>query len=214
MFNLDEAIAEWRRQVTVGGLNTPEVLNELESHLREEVARQVRSGLNTQAAFEMAVRRLGSVSDLKREFEKVGETKAARARQLLKLVQGSVAVLMFLLGLFTFGFSRNALEMSLAERFLGLAAIAFIVLLIGGFHNFSRFLPAIPDKRIRLMAQLACTLPLFVWLVIFANWVLPRFDFTSGEVAAAVLWAMSPCAVLGGLIAGLDEAAHRQAQTY
>jgi len=37
MFDLDQAISEWRRQMAAGGIKLPDALDELESHLREEV---------------------------------------------------------------------------------------------------------------------------------------------------------------------------------
>ena len=43
MFNLNQAIAEWRKQMAASGINLPEALDELESHLREDVDQQVRS---------------------------------------------------------------------------------------------------------------------------------------------------------------------------
>jgi ferritin-like metal-binding protein YciE len=42
MFDPEQTIAEWRRQMAAGGIKTPEVLNELESHLREDVEQQER----------------------------------------------------------------------------------------------------------------------------------------------------------------------------
>lgn len=44
MFDLDENIAEWQRQLVLGGLKTPEILDELECHLREDVKQQTRTG--------------------------------------------------------------------------------------------------------------------------------------------------------------------------
>jgi hypothetical protein len=70
MFNLDEQITEWRRQMLDAGIKTPVPLDELESHLREDVEQQMRSGLNTQQAFETAVQAIGRASVLKREFKK------------------------------------------------------------------------------------------------------------------------------------------------
>jgi len=38
MFNLDEAISEWRKQMLAAGIKTPVPLEELETHLRDNVA--------------------------------------------------------------------------------------------------------------------------------------------------------------------------------
>jgi len=72
MFNLNQAIAGWRRQMLDAGVKASEVLNELESHLREDVERQMHSGESMEKAFEVAVRRVGEANALKAEFAKTG----------------------------------------------------------------------------------------------------------------------------------------------
>ena len=59
MFNLEQAISEWRRQMAVAGVKTTEVLDELESHLREDLEQRMRSGLAAKLAFEAAVQQMG-----------------------------------------------------------------------------------------------------------------------------------------------------------
>src|SRR5689334_6426132 len=71
MFDLEQAIAEWRRQMLAAGIRTPVPLEELESHLREDVSRNIRSGLNEPDAFVMAVRKIGPANNLKGEFQKI-----------------------------------------------------------------------------------------------------------------------------------------------
>jgi hypothetical protein len=56
MFDLNEKISEWRRQMLDAGINTPVPLDELENHLREDVERQIDSGSDPLKAFEIAVR--------------------------------------------------------------------------------------------------------------------------------------------------------------
>ena len=80
MFNLDDAIAEWRRKTIAAGIRSPQVLDELESHLQEEVERQVQSGVGMEQAFRVAVRRLGQLGALTGEFSKIGETNEVLAR--------------------------------------------------------------------------------------------------------------------------------------
>ena len=72
MFNLNHALAEWRRQMAADGITQPEVLNELESHLRDDVEQQMQSGANALQAFETAVGHIGRAGVLKHEFDKVG----------------------------------------------------------------------------------------------------------------------------------------------
>jgi hypothetical protein len=70
MFDLEKQIAEWRRQLTAAGLKRRDVLDELESHLREDFEQQIRAGTDAQAAFDAAVRRIGQAESLKTEFTK------------------------------------------------------------------------------------------------------------------------------------------------
>jgi hypothetical protein len=70
MFNLDESIKAWRHQVHREGLNHPDILAELESHLRDDVREQMQSGADPAKAFALAVQRLGQPALLEQEFEK------------------------------------------------------------------------------------------------------------------------------------------------
>jgi hypothetical protein len=106
MFNLDQAISEWRRQMAVGGLKMPDVLNELESHLREDLEGQVRSGLNEQEAFNAAVQRIGQSKALKKEFRKVNRHRD-RGFHDNPLVVNILAIWLMVMGI-------SALRMSLS----------------------------------------------------------------------------------------------------
>lgn len=70
MFNLEQSIVEWRKQMLCAGIESPEPLEELENHLREEVRLQVHAGVTEQTAFEIAVARMGVANALKTEFTK------------------------------------------------------------------------------------------------------------------------------------------------
>jgi uncharacterized membrane protein YidH (DUF202 family) len=86
MFNLEESILEWRRQMLDVGLKNPNVLDELESHLREEAERQVKLGLAPQDAFETAVERIGQPKTLNDEFKKI--TGIKRIKHSLLMLAG------------------------------------------------------------------------------------------------------------------------------
>src|ERR1022692_813371 len=70
MFNLEKAVAEWRIQMLAAGIKTPVPLEELESHLRDEIERQMKLGLDEQKAFEISVQQIGHAVALKNEFKK------------------------------------------------------------------------------------------------------------------------------------------------
>jgi len=71
MFSLETAIAEWRHHLSAHGVGSSQVLDELESHLREDTEAHLGSGETVQRAFERAVQRIGQAADLECEFEKI-----------------------------------------------------------------------------------------------------------------------------------------------
>jgi len=84
MFNLEQSIADWRRQMLAAGIKAPVPLEELETHLREEIERQLKLGTHAEPAFETAVRMVGPASALKSEFKKIhGPPLANRILSLL-----------------------------------------------------------------------------------------------------------------------------------
>jgi uncharacterized membrane protein len=82
MFQLEQSIADWRRQMLAAGIKTPVPLEELESHLREEIERQAKSGLDEQKAFEISVQRVGQPKVLNSEFKKSERTLMKRTAKI------------------------------------------------------------------------------------------------------------------------------------
>jgi hypothetical protein len=71
MFDLEQSIAEWRKQMQTAGIKSPLLLEELENHLREEIELQLISGLNEERAFEISTQKIGEAKFLKTEFKKI-----------------------------------------------------------------------------------------------------------------------------------------------
>ena len=69
MFDLEQAIADWRREMRAAGLGNREQLDELESHLREDVDAQTNAVIAVREAFDAAVQRLGGATALETEFQ-------------------------------------------------------------------------------------------------------------------------------------------------
>ena len=90
MFNLEQSIAEWRRQMLAAGIKTPVPLEELEIHLREDMEQQKCAGLNEQKAFEISTQRIGQPKMLRREFKK---SERRFMKQIVKIGAGIVGVL-------------------------------------------------------------------------------------------------------------------------
>ena len=78
MFDLEARIREWRRSLT-GRLGQGDALDELESHLREEMHRAALAGREPEAAWNDAVARLGSPDGLASEFAKVPAVRPWRS---------------------------------------------------------------------------------------------------------------------------------------
>src|SRR4051812_13138644 len=89
MFNLEQSISEWRRQMQSVGVKNPDIVDELESHLREDLARRMQSGESEEQAFEGAVQGVGQASLLKHEFAKLGGRKWAWLRKLKGVIAGA-----------------------------------------------------------------------------------------------------------------------------
>jgi hypothetical protein len=92
MFDLEQSIMDWRKQMLGAGIKTPVPLEELEIHLREEIEQQM-SGLSEQEIFNSAVQKIGQAGLLKTEFKKaggfigwLGENKSARINRVLGLL--------------------------------------------------------------------------------------------------------------------------------
>jgi len=85
-FDLNDALRRWRRSLAGRAGLQGENLEELESHLRESVATLEHSGLSSEEAFFVALRRLGSAEALGREFALVHSRSVWLDRLLWGLV--------------------------------------------------------------------------------------------------------------------------------
>ena len=75
MFELGQAISDWRLEMECQGIKETETLDELEGHLRDDLEEQVRSGMPIQQAFERARAHIGNTGSLETEFEKIRVTE-------------------------------------------------------------------------------------------------------------------------------------------
>ena len=70
-FDLNQAIQDWRENLSQSPAIRRENLNELEAHLRDSVAALQTCGLSAEEAFMIATKRIGNESSLANEFGKV-----------------------------------------------------------------------------------------------------------------------------------------------
>jgi len=93
MFNLERSISEWRRKMIAVGIKSRAVIDELESHLREETERRIRSGESPAGAFLAAVHQIGQPEKLKAEFERVETQERKYMKRGLIISAGIMGVL-------------------------------------------------------------------------------------------------------------------------
>ena len=108
MRDLEQQIADWRRSMAKASGHRPELLNELEGHLREEIDRLRRSGVSTDKVFEMAVSKLGAPAPVAAEFDKL--TTAPTTWLPIKMARISIVVIALVaVAVFTFKLDKAGL---------------------------------------------------------------------------------------------------------
>src|SRR3954471_17987552 len=75
MFDLESQIRGWRAELAAAMGDVAESLDELESHLRDDIDRRIRLGADAPSAFEAARAQLGEAGRLAREFAKAGDRR-------------------------------------------------------------------------------------------------------------------------------------------
>jgi hypothetical protein len=222
MFNFEQAILERRRQMAEDGIKSPQ-LDELESHMREEIARQNQAGADPGAAFELAVQRIGRAVELKTEFTKVAarkhwwqahlfgtpaqEWKWARVSMIASgwLIAGGMSICL----LFRLGSSSG---MNGAQQVSGLIAAWLIGAAIVCGKHLHPFLPGTLSTRTRLLAALAGMILMIAEFNILFYAILPRVAFTQSGLLVVILWAMVPWGAFVGIGIGVGEATIRKSR--
>ena len=82
-FDLEKALAAWRRTLEYNRAFTSEDRDELERHVRDQVAALVRRGLTEAEAFRRALREMGDYAAVEAEYRKVYWGKQRRRHELL-----------------------------------------------------------------------------------------------------------------------------------
>jgi hypothetical protein len=193
MFDLQQAIAEWRHQLARGGINSPGVLDELESHLRDDLQQQMRSGMGPRQAFDAALQRLGQNDALKIEFKKVSATA-----EVLGKLMSVVCILLAGFIVWMSGYTFLQMEMSPSEQVVAYTAVGFTLLVACGWRYAVPFLPVIANRLKRMTVGLVC----FASGIIFCNlflYFVPHFESHDRQLPAIGFWAVFPIAVFACL---------------
>src|SRR5688572_23630786 len=149
MFNLEQAISYWRRELGTGGVGPPELLDELESHLRSDIEQQLRTGVNAERAFGIAVERIGEPRMLRAEFKKAG---ARRGEVVMAFIVFALVGFM----LWMSGFTFVQMQLSPGEQVVAYGAVISSLLVACGWRYAVPFLPVISSKTKRMAMGIAC----------------------------------------------------------
>jgi len=129
MFNLDEAISHWRREMAASGIEHPRLLDELESHVRDDIDALVAAGIPEAQAFHLAVSRLGETASVCAEFSKL--RKSVFGPLKIGTLLWASSWTLFAAGLFL-GVIPGRLNLLLAAHIFSLTAGYAAALLTGG----------------------------------------------------------------------------------
>jgi hypothetical protein len=113
MFNLETAIARWREQMLSSGIKAPVPLDELENHLREELAR----GCGDQKTFDSALEALGNPRLLRSEFKKVERSNMKRKIMIATAILGFFIGTSIIMPALAQHKHRNVAALSAGENF-------------------------------------------------------------------------------------------------
>jgi hypothetical protein len=215
MFNLEQSISEWRKQLLAAGINSPVPLEELETHLREEIGQLMNSGQNEAEAFKMAVQEFGQAGLLQNEFKKTDraeyERKAERMLRLAIAFMSLFALSLIVVLLFRAG---NMYQCSSGQQISCLIAVAIFSLPVWCVPLTWRIFPVIRAKRTRDAIGVSGGAFLVFWMIVLCRAIMPHFDFTMGQLMVVIFWAMiAPVGLLAGVTFGIETAARKKLKT-
>ncbi len=93
MFDLNEQIIKWRNNLAQSETLAGSDIEELESHLREEIEQLTGLKLSDEEAFLIATHRIGTTDSLSAEYEKINSSMKFR-RRLSLMIAGILAYLL------------------------------------------------------------------------------------------------------------------------
>lgn len=172
-------------------------LDELESHLRDDVSNQIRSGSIAEQAFEQAVERIGTAHTLKREFEKVQDVNAKRERlRRLSVIAGTGLVYSLLAVTWFIGVRRGKVEVTAGEIALALGAMIPMVGLGWAGRIAAKLLPVIHENWVVATAMVVLLGLATLLRAIFT--VLSPSSLVHVQIQA--LWMLSPLLGFGNCV--------------
>jgi hypothetical protein len=167
MHNLDQSIAEWRKTISRTPSLGPDTLDELESHLRENISAMVESGIPEPEALQQAIAQLGPVGEVTAEFQKLSAATWLPLR-IVRVIAGVLAVV--LLADVLLFFQQHPWDAWLCAHVftLGLSHVVEVLLWVLGicfviqrsFADFSTRRAEALGRAVRVLTAWACGLTL------------------------------------------------------
>ncbi len=140
-FNLEKAVASWRRPLEHTRAFLADDIDELEVHLRDHIDRLVGDGLDEEAAFRRASRRLGVVFELEPEYRKVRWVKHRQRNSLWREViwEGSMIKNYLTVALRTMRRQKAYTAINIVGLAVGLACCLLIGMYVYHEATYDRF---------------------------------------------------------------------------
>jgi hypothetical protein len=184
MFDLEQAILQWRQQMLAAGIQSPVPLEELESHLRDELEQQMKSGLEPKAALAVAIEKVGQAQNLKAEFIKVRPIKWSV--NLVATILFSLVGVVFVISLMTHDLYRH--EMNWTWRLFGFANIGLYIAIMMGCAFMTKYFPIIPNRIKRSAIEISFFVG-GIGMAILMDYLVPHFGLAEGEQWMLTKWA-------------------------
>lgn len=181
MFDLERAIVNWRQNMSSGGINSPEVIEELEAHLREDIEQKMAAGADAEAAFEAATKAIGAPELLRTEFVKLEPPRHLHTWFRVLFYVLPVAILLISV------WTLLAYDVSRWQLKVGILALSAICLCLIGFPKLCDVLAPVGHKRLAKVIKLTSILLCF-WPVLALLEALNVVHLHVGIVASVVIW--------------------------
>jgi hypothetical protein len=193
MFNLEQSIAEWRRKMATAGITSPAVLDELESHLREDIEKQMRAGAAADGAFNKATQRVGAADELKLEFGKVTRPQPRFSPTAQRVCCLAAAAFVFSVETWTL----IIYEVTPATRLFGIAFVSVIAFYIGVLPDLNRKLESgVRGWALRNAIATTCSYATILWVCLLLLDLVHVTLLPSGIILGVVCWALIGAAAL------------------
>jgi hypothetical protein len=203
MFDIEKAISNWRGEMTARGINAPDILDELESHLRDEIASRINSGCGEENAFHAAVRNIGEGTALQAEFAKISAA-ALRSNKFLKRSCRVAALFMLLINTWTL----LSYELSTLQRLFGIIAVTIICFYLAWLpHWLETFRGCRRSWRASLIK--AATIVIWLWPVVALLETQRILRLELGILPATLIWCVYAAVVMTTVAYGLIHDAKR-----